>query len=100
MARRQFQDAFPDVYFGSETKNFGSLADKAEEEEDVTVTGAALGDFALASLGVDTAGLTLTATVTAANVVTCVLNNTSGGTVDLASSTLKVCVLSPRTDLF
>ena len=41
MARRQFQDAFPDVYFGSETKNFGSLADKAKEEEDVTVTGAA-----------------------------------------------------------
>ena len=100
MARRQFQDAFPEVYFGSETKNFGSLADKAEEEEDVTVTGAALGDFALVSLGVDTVDLTLTASVTAANVVTCVINNTSGGTVDLASSTLKVCVLSPRADLF
>jgi hypothetical protein len=77
---------------GSETKDFGSIADGNEEEEDVTVTGAALGDFAIASLGADTTDMQLTASVTAADTVTCVFSS-SGSTVDLASTTLSVLVI-------
>ena len=100
MARRQFQDAFPDVYFGSETKDFGSLADKAEAVEDVTVTGAALGDFVLVSCSIDTADGTLTGTVTSADTVEIVLANNTGSGLNLGSATFKAIVLSPRADLF
>jgi len=75
---------------GSETKDFGSIGDGNELIEDVAVLGAALGDFAMASLSVDTVDLTLTATVTAANVVTVSLGNFTGGAIDLASATLTV----------
>ena len=77
----------------SETKDFGSIGDGNELVEDLTVTGAALGDFAMASLAVDTVDLTLTATVTAANTVTVVLGNFTGGAIDLASTTLTVRVI-------
>ena len=58
----------------------------------VTVTGAAIGDLAEASLGISTAGLVLTASVTAANTVAVVLANLTGPAVDLASATLSVTV--------
>lgn len=81
---------------GSATFNAGSLLDGAGETTTVTVTGAALGDFALASLGVDLQGITVTAYVSAANTVTVRLQNESGGTLDLASTTLAVRVI-PKT---
>lgn len=81
------------VLQGSATWDPGSLVDGAGESKDVTVTGAALGDFAIASLGVDTVDLLLTATVTAADTVTVRLQNESTATADLASSTLNVVVL-------
>jgi hypothetical protein len=84
---------------GSATKDFGSIADGNEEEQDITVTGAALGDFVVASLGVDTVGLTLTADVTAANTVTVVLGNFTGSAVDLASATLTVKVFPKLQNL-
>ena len=56
----------------------------------VTVTGAAIGDLAEASLGISTAGLALTASVTAAKTVAAVLANLTGAAVDLASATLSV----------
>tara|TARA_R110001592_G_scaffold155607_3_gene385572 strand:+ start:191 stop:1339 length:1149 start_codon:yes stop_codon:yes gene_type:complete len=82
---------------GSETKDFGSLAAAAEVTEDVTVTGAALGDFAMASLGVDTqatVGLIITAEVTAANTVSVTLSNQhASSAIDLASTTLTAKVV-------
>ena len=79
---------------GTVTKDFGVIADGDEEEQDITVTGAAIGDFAVASLGVDEAGLTLTATVTAANTVTVVLGNFTGAdSPNYASTTLSVKVI-------
>lgn len=78
-----------------ETKNWGSIADGDEAAEEVTVTGAQLGDFAMASMSVDISDLMLTAAVTAANTVTCVLANNTGGAVDLDSGTLYVMVI-PR----
>lgn len=77
---------------GSETKDFGSIDDGNEESGDIAVVGAALGDFAMASLAIDTIDLTLTATVTATDVVTVVLGNFTGGALDLGSTTLTVRV--------
>ena len=73
---------------GSETKDWGSIADGDELAEDVTVTGAALGDFAVASMSIDVTDLIITASVTAANVVTVVLSNNTGGAINLGSGTL------------
>lgn len=82
----------------SATWNPGSIADGDEEAVNVTVPGAALGDFAFASFSVDVADLVLDANVTAANTVTAVLANNTGGAVDLASGTLRVKVV-PLNDI-
>ena len=86
-----------DYLIGTETKDFGNLTDGSEVREDVTVTGAALGDFAIASLGVDTVDLNVTCTVTAANTATVVIENQTGGAVDLASTALSVKVFKFAT---
>ena len=70
-----------------------SILDTDEVAVEVTVPGAVLGDFAFASFDVDVADLQLSADVTAANTVTCVLSNSTGGAVDLASGTLRVKVV-------
>jgi len=76
----------------SETKDWGNIADGDEEAEDVTVTGAALGDYAVASMSIDITDLVLTAAVTAANTVTVSLSNDTGGAINLGSGTLTVKV--------
>ena len=70
----------------------GNLVDGAGESKDVTVTGAALGDFAVASLGVDVVDMLVTANVTATNTATVRVQNETGGAVDLASTTVRVRV--------
>lgn len=80
---------------GSATYDAASLNDGAGATTTVTVTGAALGDFVLVSHGVDVAGITVTGYVSAADTVSVRFQNESGGTVDLASSTLRALVL-PR----
>ena len=77
---------------GSETKDWGSIDDGNELAEDVTVTGAALGDYAVATMSIDVTDLTITASVTASNVATVVLGNFTGSAVDLGSGTLTVKV--------
>lgn len=78
---------------GSETYDAGSIADGDEEVGEITVTGAALGDFCIASFSLDVADLAITAAVTAANTVTYQLLNNTGGAIDLASGTVRVRVL-------
>ena len=56
----------------------------------VTVPGAMLGDFAMASFDQDVTDLALSADVTAANEITCTLHNSGSGARDLASGTLRV----------
>lgn len=80
----------------SATWDAASIADGDEEAKGVTVTGAALGDFAIASLSIDVADLVLDAQVTAANTVTCVLANNTGAGVDLASATVYVLVIKKQ----
>lgn len=80
---------------GSGTWNAASIADGDEEVTDLTVTGAALGDFVLVSSSLDVTDLSLVGQVTAANTVTVQLLNNTGGAIDLASATVYVRVI-PR----
>jgi hypothetical protein len=69
------------------------LVDGAGTSDTVAVPGVALGDIVLGiSFGVDLAGVTATAYVSAANVVTIRLQNEAATTVDLASTTVDVIV--------
>jgi hypothetical protein len=88
---------YEDDIAASDTWDAGEIADGAEEAKDVTVTGAALGDYAVASLSIDIADLVLDAQVTAADTVTCVLANNTGGAIDLASATVYVRVFRRTT---
>ena len=76
----------------STTWDASSIANGAMEAKDVTVSGAELGDFVMASLSIDVADLSLTANVTSSGTVTAVLANNTGAAVDLASCTLYVRV--------
>jgi hypothetical protein len=81
------------VLNASATNDFGNILDGDQESVDITVTGAVLGDFVLASLGVDVADLQVTAAITAADTATVTVSNSTGGAVDLASTTVKVRVI-------
>lgn len=72
-----------------------SLADGAGTTTTVAVTGAAGGDYVEASFSRDLAGITLTAWVSATNVVSVRFQNESGGVLDLGSGTLRVRVKKP-----
>lgn len=90
----QFRGLFSDTWAVTCTLNAGSLVDGAGETDDVTVPGVALGDMVIgASLGVDLVGLTVTGYVSAADTVKFRIQNESGSTVDLASSTMKIVVV-------
>lgn len=80
----------PSPFGVSQVWDPGSIANGASESVAVTVTGATFGMICSAVLTISTAGLTLTAQVTAANTITATLTNNTGGAVDLASSTLTV----------
>lgn len=89
-----FRGLFSDTWAVKATLNAGSLADGVGETDDVTVPGVALGDMVIgASLGVDLVGLTVTGYVSAADTVKFRVQNESGSTVDLASTTLRLVVV-------
>lgn len=92
---RQFHGLFDTIPFTA-TVDPGSAAAGAEVSGTITVTGAAVGDIVLLAPGVDLQTLLLSASVISANTVEWVLNNETGGTVDLASSTWKGVVLVPK----
>lgn len=93
--RQQFQHLYDVVALVTATVDPASLADGAGASTDVTVTGAALGDFVEVGPGVDVADVTVSAFVTAANTVTIRVQNESGGAVNLASSTWNILVKRP-----
>lgn len=72
-----------------------SLADGAGETIDVTVSGAVVGDQVLFSPGVNVQGILVTATVRNTNTVQLRLQNETGGTLDLSSSTWKFKTIRP-----
>lgn len=78
---------------GSATYNPGSLTDGSINVTTVTVTGAVVGDVAVAShSAIVGAGWLLSAAVTSADTVAVTMLNKTGGTVDLPSGTLKAIV--------
>jgi hypothetical protein len=84
---------FQEMWKVSCTLDAGSLIDGAGESDTITVPGVALGDMILGfSFGIDKAGVVVHAYVSAANTVTLRLQNESGGTVDLASTTVRLVV--------
>jgi hypothetical protein len=87
------------VLTGSAVYDAASLLDAVGVTTTVNVTGALLGDFVVSvSLGVDLAGITVTGYVSAADTVSVRIQNESGGTLDLASTTIRVAVLPQASD--
>ena len=78
---------------GSDTWDPGAISDGNEEAKEVTVTGAALGDFVMGSFSLDITDLSLSCAVTAANTVTCTLYNNTGGDINIGSGTISVEVI-------
>jgi hypothetical protein len=80
---------------GSATYDPPNLAAAGTTTTTVTVTGAALGDYAACSFSLTSAGIMMTAYVSAANTVTVVLFNPTAGAIDLGSGTLR-CMVVPQ----
>jgi hypothetical protein len=78
-------------YTGQATWNPGTINDGTFVANNFTVLGATLGMSATAGAGVDVVDCLVSATVTAANTVTVVIQNETGGSVTLGSSTWYVC---------
>lgn len=82
------------ILFGSKTYDCPSLAAGASTTTTVTVTGAALGDFVMSvSFGVDTQGLDIEWEVSTTDTVFLRIHNHTGGTIDLASTTVRAIVM-------
>jgi hypothetical protein len=75
---------------GTATYDPPSLTNGSGDTTTVTCTGAVIGMFASASFGVALQGITVTAWVSATDTVSVRFQNQTGGTIDLASSTLTV----------
>jgi hypothetical protein len=90
-------DQFSQLWRVTDTEyNPASIADGDEAARDITVTGVALGDMVIGvSLSLDAVDLVVNASVTAANTVTVVLANNTGGAVDLETLDIKVLVGRP-----
>lgn len=98
---RQFRDVFKEVIPFSITLTEASIASAATSSGDVTVPGAALGDFVLLSPEVDAVDTLFAGHVTAANTVTVSVFNLTGGAVTAFSGGVKVNGLIIKTgDVF
>ena len=80
----------------SATWDPGSVASGGYVAVSMTVTGAELGDFTLASFSLNITNLNLSSYVSAAKTVTVVLSNLTGTAVDLEEGTLHVLVFKAR----
>lgn len=89
-----FDSGIRQELMGEATYDPANLADGAGVTTTVTVTGARLGDFAVASFSLNLQGITLTAYVSASNTVAVRFQNETGGAIDLGSGTITARVLS------
>lgn len=78
---------------GTDTHDYGSLADGGEFVREITVPGAKLGDFCFVSFDADIKDLVLTARVTTPNTVSWQVVNSTGGAIDLGLGTCRVKVI-------
>ena len=89
-----FRGIYSDTWSVAATLDASSHADGAGETNTIAVAGVKLGDIVMnVSLGVDVSGISITPYVSAANVVSIRFQNESGGTLDLASTTIKCVVV-------
>jgi hypothetical protein len=89
----QFRGIFSDTWAVTATLDSGQLIDAAGANDNVAVPGVVLGDIVFGfSFGVDLQGMTVTAYVSAANTVSIRIQNESGSTIDLASTTIKLVI--------
>jgi hypothetical protein len=92
----QFRGLFSDTWSVTATLDASSLGDGVGETNTIAVPGVKLGDIVMnVSLGVDVSGISVTPYVSATNVVSIRFQNESGGTLDLASTTVKCIVVRP-----
>ena len=85
----QFRGIFSDTWSVTATLNASSLADGVGETNTIAVPGVKLGDIVMnISMGVDVSGITITPYVSAIR-----FQNESGGTLDLASTTVRCVVV-------
>lgn len=100
--RAQFQSIFSEVitYQGAIDFDNAAVGSGTFDSNDITIAGAALGDFVLVSLAVDTVDAAVVGAVTAANTVTVTLLNNTAGAVNLASATGRIVVLKPAANAF
>lgn len=95
--KQQFQGIFNEMWAVKATMDVGNLTDGTGETNTVAVPGVTKGDIVLGvALSEDIAGMTVTAYVSAANVVSVRVQNESGGTLNLDSATLKLVVARPN----
>jgi len=88
-----FRGLFSDTWTVTCTLNSASVSDQAAATDTVTVPGVVLGDMVIGmSAGVSEAGLVRRAYISATDTVTIATTNTTGGAVDLASSTVKLVI--------
>jgi len=84
----------PNILEGSAARDSAEITDGIDEQKEITVTGAALGDYVLAiSYSIDTKNITLTGDVTEAGIVTANFINCTGGNITLGAGTVRAIVL-------
>ena len=89
-----FRGLFSDTWSVTATLDASSLADGVGETNTIAVPGVKLGDIVLeVSMGVDISGISVTPYVSAADAVSVRFQNESGGTLDLASTTIRCVVV-------
>jgi|GEM_PF-1290538 len=88
-------DARQDIY--SKVIDVASLATGSGETDTVTVPSAVLGDACDVSSSVDLQGIVATCYVSAAKTVSVRFQNQTGGTLDLASATVRVFLIPHGT---
>lgn len=99
---RQFQGLFSVIPFKFSADD-DSLPAQTASQADIAVPGAALGDFVLVACAVDLVNLSLSAWVSAANVVTVQVENVEGtdaSTALAANPAFKGVVLKPNANVF
>ena len=91
-SRVKFSD-LDTVFYAEGTIDPPSLGDGTGTTRNITVQGVSLGDFALVSAPYSLQGVTVTAYVSANDTVAVLIQNESGGTVDLASGIWRSIVI-------
>ena len=96
MARRQFQDLFPDVLVNRQNINLASVGANAVASTNVTIPGVQAGDLVLVATDGALLHVTLKAAATAADTVVLSYGNPTAAPIDPAATNFTFVVLKVR----